>query len=78
MVRTTLSKQFRICIPKLLCEALEWKVGDNIEIKFVNIDLIKKILGGEINVDACNIPLIIFNERRIKEDGSKPRRTVFD
>jgi len=76
---TCLDNRYRIGLSKTLCGLLGWKKGDKVDVKLVNIELVQRILSGEINVEG-QTPLIIFNVERKCENGKKnnSRGTIFD
>lgn len=73
-----IDNRYRVPIPKSLAEVLDWRKGDCVQIKLVNLELVQKLLSGEINLDASRQPIIIFNTERKPDEVKKKARTIFD
>lgn len=74
---TKLSDDYRIQVPKRICEALNWKPGDEIDVRFFSIGLVAELGNGSLNLDSKKLPIILFN-REVVKNGKVSHNSIFD
>lgn len=71
-----IDSNFKLRLPKTICQALNWECGDKIESKLFDEDLLVKLVSGEIKIKNKKMPIILINcedEKLVKRN-----RTIFD